>query len=139
MISAFQSCKFGYSMELMEEQVNKVNRSQAGKRYSDKQAAINRHAGAIKKDIPNRNPFFVKFECGALNDDGYWNYEHLVLQLEDCVDVVKCPYPKYDFLFHFDHSCGHNNQREDELNIENMSKSYGGKQKSLWPTLIKEE
>ena len=91
--------------------------------------------GAIKKDIPNANPFVGEFEYGALNDC-YWNYEHMVLQLKD----LKYMYPKYDFLFLFDHSCGHNKQREDGLNIENMSKSYGGKQKSLcWPILIKEE
>jgi len=98
-----------------------MNKSWAGKKYSDEQAAINRHAGAIKQDIPNANPFVVKFEYGASND-GYWNYKHMVLQLEDCIDIVKCLYPKYDFLSLFGHSWGHNKQREDGLNVENMSK-----------------
>ena len=63
----------------------------------------------------------------------------MVLQLEDCVDVLKYLYPQYDFLLLFDHSCSHDKQREDGLNVENTSKSYGGKQSTLQPSLIKEE
>jgi len=39
----------------------------------------------------------------------------MVLQLEDCVDALKTMYPKFDFLFLFDHSCGHDKQRPDGL------------------------
>jgi len=46
----------------------------------------------------------------------------MVLQLEDCVKVLKVMYPQYNFLFLFDHSCGHDRQRDDGLNIENMPK-----------------
>ena len=61
----------------------------------------------------------------------------MVLQLEDCVDVVKTLHPQYDFLFLFDHSCGHDKQREDGLNVNVMSKSYGGKQRILRTSNIK--
>jgi len=50
------------------------------------------------------------------------------LQLEDCGDVLKVLYPQFDFLFLFDHSCRHNCQKEDGLNVERMTKSYGGAQ-----------
>ena len=63
----------------------------------------------------------------------------MVLQLDDCVDGLKCLHPEFDYLFLFDHSCGHDRQREDGLNVENMSKSFGGKQSNLRDTLIKEE
>ena len=63
----------------------------------------------------------------------------MVLQLDDCVDCLKCLHPEFDYLFLFDHSCGHDRQREDGLNVENMSKSFGGKQSNLRDTLIKEE
>ena len=52
----------------------------------------------------------------------------MILQLDDIIDILKCLYPQYDFLFLFDHSCGCNKQREDVFYVENMSKSNGGKQ-----------
>jgi hypothetical protein len=63
----------------------------------------------------------------------------MVVQTEDCIDVMMVLYPSYDYLFLFDHSCGHDKQRDDGLNVENMSKSYGGKQCMIRPILIKEE
>ncbi len=61
------------------------------------------------------------FEYGA-NQDGYWNYQHMVLQLEDCVNVITTIYPQFDFVFLFDHSSGHDKQREDGLNIKKWQK-----------------
>ena len=74
----------------------------------------------MKKSITSRNPFFVKFEYGA-NKEGYWNYELMVLQLEDCVDMTKVLYSQYNFLFLFHHSYEHNKQQEDGLNKHLMS------------------
>jgi hypothetical protein len=34
-----------------------------------------------------RSPFVCTFEYGA-DSEGYWNYNHMVIQLEDCVDVL---------------------------------------------------
>jgi hypothetical protein len=72
------------------------------------------------------SPFVVEFEYGS-NNDGYWSYEHMVLQLEDCVDCLQVLAPQFDCLFLFDHFCGHDRQREDGLNVENMTKSFRGK------------
>ncbi len=79
-----------------------------------------------------------EFEYGA-NNEGYWSYEHMVLQMEDCLNVMKVLHPQYEVLLLFDHSCGHDQQREDRLNVENMSKSYGGKQQIIWPSITREE
>ena len=38
-----------------------------------------------------------------------------------------------------DHSCGHDRQREDGLNVENMNKSYGGNKPKLRDTYIMQE
>ena len=46
---------------------------------------------------------------------------------------------QYDYLFLFDHSCGHDKQSEDGLNVENMSKSFGGQQAKMRPTTMKQE
>ena len=76
-----------------------------------------------------RTSFVREFEYGAANSEGYWSYQHImVLQLKDCIDVLKVLYPQFDFLFLFDHYCGHNRQKEDGLNVERMTKSYGGAQ-----------
>jgi hypothetical protein len=66
-------------------------------------------------------------------------YEHMVLQLEDCVDCLKVLYPEIDFLFMLDQSCGHDRQREDGLNVENMNKRYGGNKPKLRGTYIAQE
>ncbi len=63
----------------------------------------------------------------------------MVLQLEDCIDVLMCLYPQYDVLFMFDHSCSHDQQRKDGLNVKNMSKNYGGKQSKVRTSLMKQE
>ena len=82
-------------------------------------------------------PFVHYFEYGA-NGKGYWVYEHMVLQLEDCTDCLAVLYPEYDFLFLLDHSCGHDRQREDGLNVEQMNKAFGGNQPKMRETKIKE-
>jgi hypothetical protein len=55
--------------------------------------------------------------------------------MEDCADVLHTLYPQFDFLFLFDHSCGHDKQQPDGLNAENMAKSYGDKQNYLRPII----
>jgi hypothetical protein len=62
----------------------------------------------------------------------------MVPQLEDCMDSLKVLAPQFDYLFLFDHSCGHDKQREDGLNVENLSKLFWGKQAHLHDSLIKD-
>ena len=136
MISAFQSREFGFGLQITEEEMRRVNLSREGKRYCDEEAAKKYRNGPMKQKLES-NPFVFEFSYGA-NNDGYWNYERMVLQLEDCVDVLKELYNEYDFYFLFDHSCGHDRQREDGLNVERMSKGYAGKQAFLHETKIKQ-
>ena len=68
---------------------------------------------------------------GATN---IWCYK-----VEDCADILNTLFPDYNYLFLVDHSCGHDKQREDGLNIENMSKTFGGKQSKMHSTTIKQE
>ena len=63
----------------------------------------------------------------------------MVLQVDDCANVLKVNFPEIDFLFMLDHSCGHDKHREDGLNAENMSKSFGGKESRLRDMTIKQE
>jgi hypothetical protein len=53
--------------------------------------------------------------------------------------AFKVLYPNLAFLFMVDHSCGHDRQREDGLNVEQMNKSFGGSQAKMRDTTIAEQ
>ena len=62
--------------------------------------------------------FVREFEYGA-KKDGYWSYENLIIQSEDCIDVTKGVYgDKFILQFGVDHSCGHDRQCENGLKTE---------------------
>ena len=61
------------------------------------------------------------------------------MQFEDCIDCVKALFPNYDTVFLFDHSCGNDRKRPDGLNVNDMSKGYGGKQAKMRKSLIKKK
>ncbi len=80
----------------------------------------------------------VEFNYDA-QDEGYWCYEHMVLQLEDFIDCLHVLHPEFDYLFLFGHSCGHDQRHDDGLNAERTAKGFGGKQAKLCDATIKEE
>jgi hypothetical protein len=137
MISAFQSRELGFGMELTKDQLDEVDFTMRGKRYTYEEAATKYRGNALKTDLLC-SLFIFKFDYGASNE-GFWNYNRMVIQLEYCIDVLKCLYPQYDILFLFDHSCGHDKQQPYRLNAENMLKSYGGPQSFLRSTVIQQE
>jgi hypothetical protein len=46
----------------------------------------------------HERPNVVSFELGV-NNEGYWTYNHMSVQFEDCVDCLKVVYPHFDFVF----------------------------------------
>jgi hypothetical protein len=136
MISAFQSHEFGFGLLITPKQLVEINESRRGKYYVDEAAAIAKRGSKVKKPL-TCSPLAVKFEYGA-NNEGYWSYDHMVLQLEDCVECIKVIASQFDVMFLFDHSCGPDKQREDGLYIERISKNFRGKQSYLHSSLIKE-
>ena len=135
MISAFVSREFGYGVALTSEELHCVNAERLGKKYKDETAAKKKRGNELKQPLTS-SPFVLEFEYGA-SAEGYWTYDSMVLQLEDCVDVVKTLYPQYDFLFLFDHSCGHDRMPDDALRVEGMNKGYGGEQNKMKDSMIK--
>ena len=64
----------------------------------------------------------------------------MLLQLEDCVDVLRAINgDKYDYCFLFDHSNGHDRLRPDGLNLNRISKYYGGKQPHMRNSTIEDD
>jgi hypothetical protein len=129
MVSSFVSREFGYGMSLSGDDLDKVNRARTkGVRryYKDEKSAIAK-LGTTKKAPLTESPFTRFFEYGQ-NNDGYWTYESMVLQLEDVVDCLTVLYPDYEYLFLFDHSNGHDRLQPNGLNVNRVNKYYGGKQ-----------
>ncbi len=114
MISAFQSRKFGFEVVFYSDDQLKEN----NEKFKDFKAVV--EAGGCKDGFKmplTSSPFVRTFEYGA-DSDGYLNFNHTMLRLEDSVDVIQCLYPQLDYLFLFNPSSGHDKQRENELNVK---------------------
>jgi hypothetical protein len=128
MISAFQSREFGFGFTLLPSEIEQVNKFRMEKRplYTEAESAIKVNGTAVKKPLVN-SPFVVIFEYGyGAGKEGYWTYDHMCLQFEDCVDTIQVLYPEYDSVWIFDHSCDHDCGREDGLSVRNMKVNWGG-------------
>ena len=138
MVSAFKSREFGFGMELTQQQLDEINKKRKNESYSDEEAAVQVHGNKKKKDL-RESPFIKKFHYGA-NKEGYWNYEDMVIQMEDCIDCLKYLFgDKYEYVFLVDHSNGHDRLRPDGLSVSKISKNFGGKQPNMRDTKIKDE
>jgi hypothetical protein len=137
MVSAMQSYEYGFGLELPGDVLSEINRIRAGEHYCDRQAATEL-TGSSEKPPLTSSPFVVFFELGK-GKSGYWAYNHMVTQLEDCVDCLRviCKGEegsgekfKYTFAFEFDHSSGHSKQRPDGLSVakSHVNTGVGGKQ-----------
>ena len=90
MYSCCQSREFGFGFRpLTEEEVAGINRERRiGKLYLDQEAVRFATRSNMKKPFTvYDNPFIRSFLYGA-NKEGYWTYDHLITQLEDCMDIL---------------------------------------------------
>jgi hypothetical protein len=139
MISSFIGREYGLINELDQCTLDSVNEGRRGARYADEEAAMDVYGSSVKPQLSlSKSPFLTYFDYGE-NKEGYWDYNHMVLQFEDVVDCLKVMHPHYHFVFLFDHSSGHAKQRPDGLNATRMNKSYGGKCPAMHPTVIERE
>ena len=99
MVSGIVSRECGFGLKLSHEDLQKVNQYRENKEYSDVLAATNKR-GTVNKQPLKSPPFVVEFKYGA-NAEGYWTYNHIVLKLKDCIDVVKVLYLDYNNIFLF--------------------------------------
>ena len=136
MLSAFQSRETGFGVKVSRLQLDKINETRRGQNYVDLDAALAVHGQVAKKDLQEAK-FVVSFKLGA-NNEGYWTYNHMSIQFEDCVDCIKVIYPHFDFVFLFDHSQGHAKKLTGGLDAYRMNKSYGGVQPMMRESKIKD-
>jgi hypothetical protein len=131
MVSALCSREFGFGLDLSVEQLAKVNEMRQNKKYGDKEAAIYLLGSADKKDLLS-SPFVRYLEYGK-GKDGYWSYNHMALQLEDCTDTFKVLFPAFDIVYELDHSSGHDKEKADGLTTtpSMLGWEHGGKQRRM--------
>eukprot|EP00957_Ditylum_brightwellii_P206956 15350784-Ditylum_brightwellii.AAC.1 len=127
MVSVFEGRPYGFGFPGFEEIKDAVNAFRQNKNYIDLEAAQRVYHSTKKEDLIT-DPFICLFQySNAEGKEGYWSYDHMVLQLEDILDVLYVAYgDKFDYLFLFDHSCGHDHMRTDALNINATSVGFGG-------------
>ena len=128
MVSAFQGRSHGFGFPDFEKLKHAVNKYRKGKHYFDVKAAKRILSKTEKGDLED-DPFIRLFQYGNSDGkEGYWSYDHMVIQLEDVIDVLFVAFgKKYVFLFLFDHSCGHDRMHPDALNVNAMNVGFGGR------------
>jgi hypothetical protein len=134
MLSSFVSREFGYGMNLSDPVLSLINEYRENKSYSDCDAAIQKN-GNSRKSVLTQSPFITELEYGA-NKEGYWTYECMSLQLEDCIDCMKVLYPQFDVVFLFDHSNGHDRLQPNGLSTTKVRKNFGGKQPKMRSSVL---
>ncbi len=65
----------------------------------------------------------MRFFDVGINEEGYWNYNQIALQVEDVFDELAIKYPQYDIVLLMDQSSGHGKMREGIIPIEESSES----------------
>jgi hypothetical protein len=88
MRSVLQNRIVGLGWQPTDAEIDKINRFRREKRpaYRHEASAIKINGSIAKRNLMyGETPFDVSFEYGA-SKEGYWSVEHMLLQLEDCLD-----------------------------------------------------
>jgi hypothetical protein len=116
--------KYGWGMEISDDQLKAINAWRNGNDYFDVIAATGVN-GTTKKPPLTVSPFVILFEFDGRN--GYWTGNHMILQTEDCIDCLTTIFDnQYEYVFLFDHSSGHAKNRVGCINVTSMTKGFGG-------------
>ena len=138
MVSAFVSREYGFGWDLTKSQLKLVNKYREKQTYCDEKAALEK-LGKIEKDKLKTSPFKRQIDYGAMKD-GYWTYEDMIVQVEDCIDCLKAIHGNaYEYLFLFDHSNGHDRLSPDALSASAIRKGFGGSQPFMKNSVIEDE
>ena len=97
MVSAFTYHELGFGFTVPSNILDQVNAFRHGKKYSDENAVKEVYGSPFKKKLTS-TLFIRELEYGK-NKNGYWLYDHMVLQLEDCVDILTYMFPDFEFIF----------------------------------------
>ena len=85
--------EYGLIQELDQHTLNSMHAIRHGARYADKETAMDVNGTSVKPQLPaGKSPFLTIFNYGEIKE-GYWDYNHMVLQFEDVVECLKVMHP----------------------------------------------
>jgi hypothetical protein len=100
MLSVFHSQEFRFGFRnLTKEEMVRINLYRRGTKYVDEDAAVTVNNTPEKPDLRHLLSMWSLLEYGV-SKEGYWTYDRMSLQLEDCIDVLKVIYPQYSYVFY---------------------------------------
>ena len=138
MLSAFQSRESGFGEKVSYIQLEEINEVRRGQNYVDLNAALAVYGQVAKKDLLEESTFVVSFELGA-NNEGYWPYNHMSIQFEDCVNCIKVVYPAhFNFAVFVRSFTGTCKKLAGGLDAYSMGKSYRGAHPMMREAKIKD-
>jgi hypothetical protein len=107
MISSFICREYGLIQELDRCTLDSMNEIREGTRYADEEAAMEVFGSSLKPLLSvGKSPFLTYIDYGE-NKEGYWDFNHMVLQFKDVVDCLKIMHQQVlHFVFLFDQSSG---------------------------------
>jgi hypothetical protein len=73
---------------MIQQLQQELNAKQVREKFRDETAAKKKHRTDRKQPLTTTGAFYLEFEYGA-SFQGYWIYDSMALQLEDCANVVK--------------------------------------------------
>ena len=121
MVSAFQDEKRGFGLPLSEEEIARVNAN----RQRVKRAPLKATPG-------------LHFLLPGKNREGYWGFDEFQKQVIDVMDCLEEVEPGRQLVIEVDHSAGHAKFLPDGLRVSNMNVKYGGRQKVVRDSVLKE-
>ena len=80
-ISAFTSCELGFGFTVSVKILDEVNAKRRNPKCSDELAAQEITSSVYKGNF-TKSPFLCELEYGK-NINGYWTYNHILVQFED--------------------------------------------------------
>ena len=83
MISSFISREHGLIQAIDADTIHSINETRQGARYADEEAAMEVYGSSLKPLLSTSKSSFLTFFDYGENKDGYWDYNHMVLQFED--------------------------------------------------------
>ena len=140
MISALISRFDGLGAEITQQQLDEINDSRDNGdwcEYISRSSAMEVYGTTKKKKLTCKHALIQYFELGVQNE-GYWDFNHMALQMEDAYDVLQAIHPHCDFVVEMDRSAGHGKKREDGLDANIMKKKWGGGKDNMRDTIVPE-
>ena len=116
--------------------LDSISKKHKNKVYGRNDSAMSVYGSHRKNKLIDTHQMIRYFDM-EVQDDGYWNFNHMALQNEDCVDVLREMYPSYDIYLLMNQSSSHGNHAPDALHTSSMSvKCVGGNQLKMNATIV---